>query len=216
MLQWLIAAPAFDAEAGLDLLRGLLAALGQPRRAEDRRLFLKTECWHVCHIDRILSAFPGIPWIFLYRDPLEVLVSQARMPSLYLVPGSLVQHGMHPPEHLLTRPLDHAAWMLAHIMDDAALAMIRHPGGLLVNYRELPEILETRLAGHFGLALDEGEMAALRAACARDAKNPHQAFQADSTEKHASAHTGIREATARWLAAPYAELEQMRVLAPHP
>jgi len=213
LLYWLHTSPTLPAEQGAALLRGLLSALGQPRRPEDAKLFVKTDGWHVCHIDRILSAFPGVPWLFLYRDPVEVLVSQARMPSTYMISGALIQHGLHPPGHLLAQPLEHAAWMLGRIMADAALAMSRHPGGLLANYRELPEILETRLAGHFGLVLDGAEIAALRSAGARDAKNPHQAFQADSAEKRASANAGIREVAERWLAEPYAELERLRALA---
>ena len=211
LLQWLHAAPAFDADAGHALLRGLLSALGQPRRAADARLFLKAECWHVCHIDRILSAFPGVPWIFLYRDPVEVLVSQMRMPMLYLLPGSMVRHGLLPSESLLAQPFEHtAAWMLGQMLDAAAQALRRHPGGMLVNYRELPAAIETRIAGHFGLALEEADIAALRAASARDAKIPWLPFQADSAEKQASANASLRAAVACWLDAPYAELERLR------
>lgn len=210
LLQWLIAAPDFDSEAGSALLRGLLSALGQPRRAEDRRLFLKTECWHVCHIDRLLRAFPGVPWIFVYRDPLEVLVSQARMPAMYMVPGSLVSHGLDAPPELMARPLDHAAWILGRIMADAHAAMNRHPHGMLVDYRELPDALETRVAGHFGLGLEAADIAALRGVRARDSKNPHTAFQADSAEKQAAANAGMRETAARWLDEPYAALSALR------
>jgi hypothetical protein len=208
LLEWLIPAP--PSEAGAELLRGLLSALGQPRRAEDRRLFIKTECWHVCHIDRILAAFPGVPWAFVYREPLEVLVSQAHIPSLYLMPGTGVRHGLAPPEDLLCRPLEHAAWMLAAMLRAAADAIRRHPGGLLMNYQELPDGLETRLAGHFGLALGEADIEAWQRVRARDAKQPHQPFQADSAEKRAAANAGLREAAARWLDEPYAELERLR------
>lgn len=208
LLQWLIASPSFDPGRSSALLRGLLSALGQPRRPEDRRLFVKTDCWHIRHIDRILSAFPGVPWVFLYRDPREVLVSQARMPGIFVVPGALISHGLHPPARLMNQPLEHGAWVLGQVLRDAASAFRHQPGGLLVNYSELPAALETRLAGHFGLALEAAEISVLRAAGARDAKNPHQDFRPASAEKHVGA--GIREAAARWLDAPYAELERMR------
>jgi hypothetical protein len=210
LLQWLIASPSFDAEAGLALLRGLVAALGQPRRAEDRGLYIKADGWHVCHIDRILAAFPGTPWIFLYRDPVEVLVSQVRMPGLFVVPGSLIAHGLHSPEHLLTRPVEHGAWVLSRVLHGAAEALRRHPGGLPVNYSELPAALETRVAEHFALRLGDAELEALRTASARDAKRPYQPFQADAADKRAGATDDIREMAARWLDAPYAELERLR------
>ncbi len=209
LLEWLVSG-LLPAEDGTELLRGLLSALGRPRRPGDLSLFMKTECWHICHIDRMLGAFPGMPWVFIYRDPLEVLVSQARMPSLYMVPGSMVHHGLLAPAQLLTRPLEHAAWMLENILKAATQAMAQHPGGLLVNYEELPDAIETRLAGHFGLEFDEADLDALRAVSALNAKQPHQAFLSDSAEKRASANAGLRAATERWLAEPYAELERLR------
>lgn len=207
LLQWLIATQAPNGDA---LLRGLIGAMGQPRRTEDRQLFLKTDCWHICHIERILSAFPGVPWLFLYRDPVEVLVSQQRRPAFYLIPGSLAGHGLYPPEHLLTRPLEHGAWVLERVLRDAAAAMKRHPGGMLLNYHELPFALETRLAKHFGLNLGDIEIAALRQAGTRDAKNPYRLFQADSIDKHASADADLRAMAAGWLGESYIELERMR------
>lgn len=207
LLQWLHASPNCPAEQGAALLRGLLSALGQPRRQEDARLFVKTDGWHVCHIDRILSAFPGVPWVFLYRDPAEVLVSQARMPGTLLIPGMMGGHGLNPPPHLSTRPLEHGAWVLGQVLSGAADALRRHPGGLLVNYRELPDALETRVARHFTLDLDAAGLAALRGACRRDAKNPSLAFQPDASDKQAEAGEDIRAIAARWLDGPYAELE---------
>jgi hypothetical protein len=147
--------------------------------------------------------------VFVYRDPLEVLVSQARMPALYMVPGSLVGHGLNPPPELMTRPLEHAAWVLGRILRDARTALARHEGGLLVDYRELPEAIETRIAAHFGLDLQAANLAALRRVCQRDAKNPHLAYQSDSSEKQAAANAGLRDAARRWLDEPYAELSAL-------
>lgn len=205
VLQW----PAPD--GGEETVRALLAALGQPRRESDRRLFLKTDCWHMVHIDRLLAAFPGTPWIFLYRDPLEVLVSHRRMPGWQLVPGSMAGHGLQPPGELGNHPLGHGAWVLARILEQARLAMTRHGNGLLLNYCELPGALETRLAGHFGVELAEWDRAALNAVAGRDAKQGHVAFQPDAAEKRAAADAQVVELAARWLDEPYRLLERLRV-----
>lgn len=212
LLQWLVASPSCDADHGSALLRGLLSAMGQPRRANDNRLFIKIDCWHICHIQRILAAFPGVPWIFLYRDPLEVLVSQARMPGIFVVPGSLISHGLTPPDQLMVRPLEHGAWVLGQVLTAAADAIAKHPGGQLINYRELPEILETRLADHFQLHLEQADLEALRSVYRRDAKNPQQSFQSDSAAKHADASVDIKTMVARWMLEPYNELERLREL----
>lgn len=210
LLQWLAASPELDAAHGPALLRGLLSALGQPRRTEDRRLFVKTDGWHICHGERLLTAFPTTPWVFLHRDPVEVLVSQSRMLSAFAVPGGLVNHGLHPPPELLAHPLEHSAWVLGQILHAAIATLRRYPGGLLLGYDELPDGLDTRLAEHFGLELDGAALAAWRAVRARDAKLPGQSFRPDSAGKQASATPAIRAAAARWLDAPYAELLGLR------
>ena len=204
LLQW------HSPDGGTELLRALLVALGQPRRDCDRSLFLKTDCWHMAHIDRLLAAFPGTPWIFLYRDPVEVLVSHRRMPGWQLVPGSMAVHGLQPPGELANHPLGHGAWVLSHILEQARLAMARHNNGLLMNYRELPEALETRLASHFGVDLSDLDSAALNAVTGRNSKQGQEAFQPDAAEKRAAADAEVVELAARWLDEPYRLLERMR------
>ena len=214
LLEWLNAAPNYGHAAGDALLRGLVCALGQPRRAQDRRLFIKTDCWHIGHIDRILRAFPDVPWLFLYRDPLEVLVSQAKMPALYLIPGSLVNHSLKPPDELLNQPLAHGAWVLSQVLEGAIQAIRQHPGGLLVNYIELPEAINTRIASHFRLNLTDTDTALLKSVGSHYSKNPQQAFQADAAQKQAGATPDLAAMAARWLEKPYVELEQLRQVQP--
>lgn len=210
LLQWLNTAPDYGNAAGDALLRGLVCALGQPRRAQDRRLFVKTDCWHIGHIDRILRAFPNVPWLFLYRDPLEVLVSQAKIPALYLIPGALVNHGLKPPEELLHQPLAHGAWVLSHVLEAAIRAMHQHSGGLLVNYSELPDAIDTRIASHFHLNLTDTDTALLKSVRSQYSKNPQHVFQADTAQKRAQATPDLAAMAARWLDGPYTDLEQLR------
>jgi hypothetical protein len=211
LLQWLVNLPTVDGDRGSALLQGLLSALGQPRRTEDRRLFVKTDCWHICHSERIFQAFPEVPWVFLYRDPLEVLVSQSRIPGAFIVPGNLSKHGLHPPEKLIARPLEHGAWVLGQVLRAADAAMREQAGGLLLNYSELPDGLDTRLARHFRLALGATDLAAWQAVRARDSKQPSQSFQPDAADKQASVNVTLREVAARWLDDSYARLERLRL-----
>ncbi|MBI5936816.1 MAG: hypothetical protein HY850_03115 [Betaproteobacteria bacterium] len=202
LLQWPVT------EDDVARIQALLAALGQPRRAGDRHLFLKTDCWHMAHIDRLLAAFPGTPWVFLYRDPVEVLVSHRWQPGWQMVPGALTAHGFHPPADLQNKPLANGAWLLGRILEQARHAIQRHGNGLLVNYAALPGALEDKIAGHFGLELDELDPAPLRAASQSDAKRGQAPFRADASEKRAAADEEVLELAARWLDAPYQWLEQ--------
>ncbi len=207
-LDTLLQYPAPD--NGTETILGLLAALGQPRRANDRCLFLKTDCWHMAHIDRLLEAFPDTPWIFLYRDPVEVLVSHQLRPGRQLVPGSISAHGLHAPEEVMNTPLAHGAWILSMIMQQAAQAIRQHGKGLLLNYSDLMQTLNHILPKHFAIPLDVECSAIQHAVLKRDAKRPYMAFQTDIVKKRSLANTELLALAKRWLNTPYQELEQLR------
>ncbi|HEX6284020.1 MAG TPA: hypothetical protein VFZ71_04070 [Pyrinomonadaceae bacterium] len=56
-------------------LRATVAALGQRRTGRERQLFIKFACCSVSQIERIRRIWPNVPWVFLYRDPIETVVS---------------------------------------------------------------------------------------------------------------------------------------------
>lgn len=204
LLQW--PAPYADNE----VIRALLCAIGQPRRENDCSLYLKAAAWHIVHIDRLLAAFPGIPWVFLYREPVEVLVSQQRMPGWQTTPGAMAVHGYHPPLELWDNSLAYGAWMTAAILLQARQSMARHSNGLLMNYSELSAALETKLADHFGMDLSAADSVALRAVTGRNAKHIHEMFQPDAAEKRAAADASVQELAECWLNEPYQALEELR------
>ena len=51
-------------------LQWLVGALGWQRHPEESNLFIKFDCWHTLFLPFIERAFPGVPWIFVYREPL--------------------------------------------------------------------------------------------------------------------------------------------------
>ncbi len=56
-------------------LRATVTALGQRRTGNERHLFIKFACCSVSQIERIRRIWPNVPWVFLYRDPIETIVS---------------------------------------------------------------------------------------------------------------------------------------------
>jgi len=56
-------------------LRSLIFALTRPRVQTERRAFVKFISWNVLYLDLITKAFPGIPALFLYRSPAEVIAT---------------------------------------------------------------------------------------------------------------------------------------------
>ena len=47
------------------------------------------DAWQIHSLPLIRAAFPDTPWVFVYRDPLEVMVSQLARPGTLNIPGAL-------------------------------------------------------------------------------------------------------------------------------
>lgn len=84
--------------------------------------------------------------------------------------------------------------------------MLRHGNGMLLNYSELPQALETRVARHFGIDMSDADSAALRAVSNRHSKRTDETFRPDAAQKRSSADAVVLELTARWLNEPYLKL----------
>jgi len=208
-------APPIDAVLRLEIdddakvagLRAMVTALGQARVGETR-LFLKLDCWHVRDLPLFRSAFPDTPWVFVYREPIEVLVSHLRRRGVQMIPELFpsTRLGLATPQ---TPDADYCAQVLAVMLEAAA----RHypvGGGRLLNYVDLPEALFTKILPHFGVTPSDDETAAMRAAGARDAKAPDQGFVPDGEAKRREAGDDLRAICERRVGEAYRRLEAMR------
>lgn len=192
-------------------LRGAVHALGQQRYPQAKRLFLKLDCWHISALPLILRAFPGVPWVFISRDPVEVMVSHARRRGRQMVPG-LIEPGWVDIE------ADALAWMgmdeyCARVLAHLCRAAIEHHAlgrGRLVAYSELPEVVCPSLTSFFGLTPPPEEIQAMRNAAQFHAKRPQEWFENDTRSKQDDATEAIRRLAAEWVAPHYARLETLR------
>lgn len=70
-------------------LASIIGALGRKRRGDERAYFIKLDSWHSQELPLFRRAFPTVPWLFLYRDPVEVLVSHLRVPGAQMLPDGI-------------------------------------------------------------------------------------------------------------------------------
>lgn len=188
-------------------LRGMVGALGQARHAEQRRFFVKFDAWSILDLGVVRRAFPDVPWVFLYRDPVEVLVSHDRRPGAHVIPGLLDGRrlGLDP---ALPRT-EYAARVLARLCE-AALAHRDDPLATFVDYEDLPRFVTHDLPRTWSLDLSGDDLARMAGATLRNAKNPILAFEDDRASKQAAATEEIRDAAARWLRPLYDRLGKTR------
>ena len=202
--------PDLDEERQARWLASIVGALGQERSGAERNYFIKLYGWHTQALPLIRRTFPGVPWVFIYRDPVEVLVSHLRMPS-----GQLLPFGTVPPgdggkqSYGAGGEEDFCARGLAAICQPVA-RYYREGGGLLVNYSELPDAFFTAILPHFGMACSAADRAAMADVARYDAKGPWVEFTPDRAAKQQEATAAVRAAAERSVAPLYRELEALR------
>lgn len=208
LLQFCVAQADIPLETRISLLRGMIAALTSERGAPVHRRFLKTDCWHVGALPLLRAAFPETPWIFLYRDAREVLMSHERMPGGQTLPGP--HAALVGITDLAALPgLDFTARVLAATCQRAA-DHAGFGGGILIDYAELPQAFVSRILPHFGVVPDAADSQSIADALRRDAKQPSQEFDPHQRPTGERASLAVIAASDRHLAPA---VERLRAVA---
>jgi hypothetical protein len=194
------------------LLRAMVAALGQQRSGRERRYFLKLDSWHIHELPLIRRAFPDVPWIFVYREPVEVIVSHQRLRGMQMAPGQI------PPARLRLDPsavgppynLDLFCARVLGAFCESAAQFVPAYGGLPVNYSQLPDALWTTVLPHFGVRPSPEEREALALELQYHAKYPAHPFQPDAADKLAAASPAQIALADTYVRPAYERLERLR------
>ena len=195
-----------------DWLRWMIGALGRRADSKNKSFFVKLDCWQTVEMDLIRQAFPTTPWIFVYRDPVEVMVSQFRQPAYWTLPGILdpTRFGIDP-QSVLQLPREQFCGRVLQATLRAALDRHRKDGGFLVAYPSLPEVVWNSVGKFFGMTFSSQELESMKSAAELDAKNPYYAFVPDSAAKQKEASEAIRTVCGEMLNPLYERMEASRV-----
>lgn len=191
--------PEADDDQRIAWLRGAAGAFVRSQAEPPARLIVKLDCWHIFQLPLLRRAFPRTPFLFVHRDPVEVLVSLMAMPSVTLIRDTVTpaQLGLSAAERDGLSREAHAAAILGAFFREAAA----HRAALTaIAYRDLPEAALTALPG---VAFRAEEQARMRAAALQDAKAPGQAFVPDAERKRREASPEMLAAAERWAAPAY-------------
>ena len=201
------------------VLRDLVAAFRRPRRPNERQFITKmTDAGASIRLPLFRQAFPEVPWIFVYREPIEVMVSVLSKPSgnidgwyrnrtqaaTRLKMPQLSDPGMWPEEFM--------ARTLRRFCRAAVGAAKSTPKGkfLAVPYSRLPDAIWDRIAPHFGIDLTDKDRDVMRAEARYSAKATGAVeFKSDSETKRAQA-TPYMQRLANELVGP--AIEELRSL----
>jgi sulfotransferase family protein len=196
-------------------LRAVVAALGQRQRGDERHLFVKFTCCSVSQLERIRRIWPNVPWVFLYRDPVETIVSNMQniptwlqdedhrvLASIIGKPASDV--AAMSPEELCARSIG-SFYRTAHrVANDRAL---------LLNYNQLTLTEIRNVLKFFGVEPTAAAFETIARLTQKYSKaaSGERAFVADTDAKQQAASAFVREMAQAWAADSYQLLEQKRV-----
>lgn len=196
-------------------LRGAVSALGQPRRGDENNFFLKFSNLSVLQIDQIRRIWPDVPWLFLYRDPVAVIVSNLANPPEWLQTTNQMERavltGASEGELDDMSQAEYCARTLGRLYFAAAAAAASDTRAKLVNHNELSHAKMTEILSFFGLTTSSAESLAIEAGMGHHAKDrAARRYRDDSAAKQESASAEVREMASRWVAGSYSELERLR------
>lgn len=189
----------------------LISALGRAPADAATRLFIKFTSWNVLQLPLIRSLFPHVPWVFVYRDPVEVLISNLREPGGWMA-------ARRSPAHPFNRacldgadPLDMSdAEYAARVIGAFCRAALAAPsdGRTLLEYSEIGPALPLRLAAIFGFPAPLSTLAQMEKCLAFYSKDPKQTrrFRPDHQAKRRSASTEEHAAATRFIRPLYERL----------
>jgi hypothetical protein len=171
--------PALDPARLTTWLRSAVALLG----AGHDKIVVKTEGGGLFGLDLLRRAFPTTPWVFLHRDPLDVMLSQQRERSSEMMP-QVIEAIIHDPAQ---DDLDlHCATTLAAMCQQAATAL-KAGDGALVAYEDLPGAVTARIAPLFGLHPTPADLVRVRAVASRHARRGETEFVDEQQARRAKA-----------------------------
>jgi hypothetical protein len=203
--------PSVTDEQRILWLRGLLNALGQCRHRVEKNFFVKFDSWHTLFLPLIRRAFPDVPWIFMYRDPVEVMGSHQRQIGGQMIPGVLeaAMFGLNEEEIGRMQRWEYGIRVLAKICE-AALDAAKGGDGRLVEYRQLPQAVPDLLRA-WRVECDADAMEKMNSLAQFHAKNPAFVFADDGQAKAQSVGEDVRQLIRQWLEPAYQKLETRRL-----
>lgn len=198
-----------DDDEATQLFRGGVHALGQKRMGVEAHYVIKFSSAATLFLPRIIAAFPDVPRVFLYRDPVEVLVSNMRTPTQEWIFEAEVTGLDSAAMTERNTALENCAAALRQTIE----SFINHSPGnhLIANYSQFsPQLLE-RILDLFRLTVSPAEMERMLAVGKTHAHGREAQFEPDAEKKQSLASAKLRAVAQECLGDLYNRLEAMRI-----
>ena len=190
-------------------LRGVVHALAQRRTSTEQHLFIKFACCSFAQLERIKRIWPNVPWLFLYRDPVETIVSNMRDAPPWLMDND---------RRVLSSIIGDASEMTLEELCARTIGSLfstayklANANSMLLNYNQLSVPVIASVLNFFNVSLSSEELETIARTSEVYSKEASgtRAFVADVDAKQKLASDLVREMSERWAGEPYRLLENL-------
>jgi hypothetical protein len=203
------------------LLQDTLYLMGRTHDLNEERVFFKIQSVGTRAISVFQQAYPQVPWMFVYRDPVQVLMSQLAQGSK----NANCVRGRQQPANAITElvaregfrvqslsNVEYCAAHLASLTESAVAALERAPDmGVAVNYADLPHILyEDILPNKWNVPVSQEEqenIIQISGVYSKGRGNRAREWHEDSQQKEEHASPEIHKAADLFLSKSYKLLQ---------
>jgi hypothetical protein len=213
-------------EQSAKLFQDVIYMMSRTDDPTEERVFFKFQSVTSRYLSTFQSAFPHVPWMYIYRDPVQVMMSHVKDdPQLKRaictasrmrgrqpqdIRDIAIRHGYHDSVDLL--PSQYCAAHLASLTESAVNNL--NDMAIPVNYDHLPSILwEKIMPKLFGRPLSQQEINNLETVSHDYSKGRGRRageFKGDSEEKAHAASDAIKEAAEEFLQESYDTLNSFQ------
>jgi len=228
--------PLLSASNAASILQDVVMLMSRTKVSTKRRVFFKIQSIGTLSLPVFTAAFPTTPWIFVYRDPTEVLMSHLEQGGKHANCVQTQTRGRSVPSRIVDIVTKYAAagssanndprqlstedYCAAHLGTLTELAVqelepaqhLTH--GLAVNYRDLPDLLWDTILPHvWKIPVDADAHQRMQQASTSYSKGrgPRAGvtFEGDSQQKQALASTAVTHAAQTFLQPSFERLQTL-------
>lgn len=152
-------------------------AFYSPVKNYRKRLFIKTDSWHIFFYKQLRALYPQTPFILMYRRPDEVVRSQQKRRGMHAIPG-LIEPALFGFENDVTQMNQDV--YLGEVLDKYFLAFFQvieqDALATLINYNEGPVAMVETIARITATPISDDDMEKIKSRAMYHAKYPEQIF----------------------------------------
>ena len=227
----------FPRQVVVPLVHDVIYLMSRSTDPAETHVFFKIQSVGTRELPTFMAAFPDTPFLFVFRDPVEVLMSHFAAGPKRVAQANCARSYAHPPAVVtarLEREMDNGNhnnsphrrhskppvedFCAAHLatLTETAVQALSHSNSLgrAVDYQQLPAVLWERILPAWGVELTDADVERLEhdtAAQYSKGRGPKAgaAFEGDSAHKQEAAWEAVQAAAGRYLQPSFAQLQAL-------